>query len=127
MITLRIIGVLYLLSGLWCLFQYEPAAQYLGFDLATSLAASEFMSVYGGLQIGLALGMFIGASIKAAQFGALLMALLVSVSLACARVLSFVVHPDALAQSGAWMLAALEITIAVSLGWAFRRYQLAAL
>lgn len=51
---LRIVGILYLLSGLWCTFQYQLAAEYIGYTLVEPTGAVEFLSVYGGIQVGLA-------------------------------------------------------------------------
>lgn len=63
MISLRVVGILYLLSGLWCASQAELSANFLGFALTSLLAHSEFFSVYGGLQVGLGVAM-LGASFR---------------------------------------------------------------
>lgn len=57
----RLFGFLYLVSGLWCVFQAELAAKFLGFELATGLGKSEFLSVYGGLQLGIGIAMLVSS------------------------------------------------------------------
>jgi hypothetical protein len=54
--SLRIVGILYLASGLWCAVKPELAADFLGFTLS-DVGLAEFFSVYAGLQVGLALAM----------------------------------------------------------------------
>lgn len=61
MLALSLVGVLYLVSGLWCLWRPQLASAYLGFELVSPLAFSEFVSVYGGLQCGLAMGFLLSA------------------------------------------------------------------
>lgn len=57
----RLFGCLYLVSGLWCAFQSELAAKFLGFELLTGLGRSEFLSVYGGLQLGIGAAMLVSS------------------------------------------------------------------
>lgn len=52
---LNVVGILYLLSGVWCTFRYQLAAGYVGYELQGNKGAVEFLSVYGGIQLGLAL------------------------------------------------------------------------
>lgn len=58
--SLRIIGIIYLASGLWCALKPELAASFLGFTLS-DVGLSEFFSVYGGLQVGLAMAMLMSS------------------------------------------------------------------
>ena len=88
MITLRVIGALYLLSGIWCAWQVELASAFLGFTLSGELAHSEFFSVYGGLQVGLGIAM-LGASFRAGYIeAALYFAYVFSITLFLFRVAS---------------------------------------
>jgi hypothetical protein len=61
--SLRIVGILYLASGLWCALKPMLAANFLGFTLS-DVGLAEFFSVYAGLQVGLALAM-LTSSMKA--------------------------------------------------------------
>ena len=58
--SLRIVGIIYLASGLWCALKPELAASFLGFTLS-DVGLSEFFSVYGGLQVGLAMAMLMSS------------------------------------------------------------------
>ncbi|MFT6029372.1 MAG: hypothetical protein ACI8O8_001108 [Oleiphilaceae bacterium] len=53
----RVFGFLYLLSGLWCVFQLELVAGFVGYELLAEIGESEFFSVYGGLQVGIGMAM----------------------------------------------------------------------
>ncbi len=58
MIVLRVVGSLYLLSGVWCLARPGLASGFLAIQFASPAGLAEFISVYGGLQIGLGLAMW---------------------------------------------------------------------
>ena len=47
MLVFRGVGILYLLSGLWCALKPELAAEFLGLHFSTSAGKAEFFSVYG--------------------------------------------------------------------------------
>jgi hypothetical protein len=52
---LTAIGVLYAGLALWCSFQPRVTSQTVGFELVPGSGQSEFLTVYGGLELGLAL------------------------------------------------------------------------
>ncbi len=54
-IFLAIVGVLYLVLGLWCAFLPKRASETVGFELLPGSGQSEFLTVYGGLEVGMAL------------------------------------------------------------------------
>ncbi len=108
----RLLGVLYLASGLWCAFQVELAADYLGFNLLTDMGKSEFFSVYGGLQIGIGVAM-LASSFKPDYLEACVyFSAIFSGFLALFRVCSFLLFDEV--DAFAFMLL-LEIFIAVAL------------
>jgi len=113
--SLRLVGVLYLLSGLLCVLQVDDASLYLGIGLQSVLAHSEFMTVYGGLQLGLAASMLLGSWLKRAREGVLFMSMILSCVLAGARIASFVIYPDLAKVDAAWVLLVLELGIALLL------------
>lgn len=49
----RLFGLLYLISGLWCVIQVGLASSFLGFQLVSPSGFVEFFSVYGGLGLNL--------------------------------------------------------------------------
>ena len=55
-IFLAIIGVLYIVLALWCAVAPDKTSQAVGFTLTPGKGQSEFLAVYGGLE--LALGLF---------------------------------------------------------------------
>ncbi|MCL6416046.1 glycerol-3-phosphate acyltransferase [Aestuariirhabdus sp. Z084] len=90
MIILRLMGCLYLASGLWCAAQPELSATYLGLGTLNEQGLAEFFSVYGGLQIGLGAAMLLGSFYQTYQPGALLFSALFSTSLALCRLISLI-------------------------------------
>lgn len=119
--SLRFVGVLYLISGLLCALQVDDASIYLGMGLQSVLAHSEFMTVYGGLQLGLAASMLLGSFVKRAREGVLFMSTVLSCVLAGARITSFAIYPDLARVEAAWALLVLESGIAILLLVAYYR------
>lgn len=119
--TLNIVGVLYLISGLWCALNVEVSAHYLGFGLSSDFAKSEFLSVYGGLQLGLAVSMLIGARVAHLRQGVLFMAMLVSCVLFATRVASIWVYSDSVLDRSIWFFLLLEGSIALALTVSYAR------
>lgn len=118
--TLRVVGVLYLLSGLWCAWQPVAASGFLGFVLNSELAFSEFFSVYGGLQVGLGLAM-LGASFRPAYIeAALYFAYVFSISLFLFRVVSAWLWGWNMALLGMLVLEAVLATL-LCVSWARKR------
>jgi len=121
MITLRVVGLLYLISGLWCALNAGLAGRYVGYDMSSDIAQAEFVTVYGGLQVGLGIAMILGSLKKAAITGTLLVAFVFSFTLAAARLISVTMYPSIIAETGVWFMAKLEIAMAIALGFAFYR------
>ena len=121
--TLRIVAVLYVLSGLWCLFALDIAATALGFNISTDAARVEFFAVYGGLQLGLAIVMGAGSFIPRYYLGCLFAATVVSMALFVTRCLGLVVYPSAIESSTILVMTALELVIALALLRALMRAQ----
>ena len=110
-------GVLYLLSGLWCLFQSQQAAAGVGYQFTSSFGESEFIVVYGGLQLGLGLAMVICARLPLLVMGALVFSLIFSAVLTLFRLGTFFFY----GASGLWVLLFLvELSIVIALFFAVR-------
>jgi hypothetical protein len=114
--VLKIVGSLYLVSGLWCAFQPELAASFLGFTLNT-IGLSEFVSVYGGLQVGLGLAMLLSSTKSSYVEAAVFFALITSAGLFVFRI--FAVSSIA-ANSGVYAMALLEGVIVLALSLQLR-------
>ena len=52
-IFLAVVGVAYLLLAVWCSLRPSQTAQSVGFSLTPGSGQSEFLVVYGGLELGL--------------------------------------------------------------------------
>lgn len=117
MITLRVIGLLYLISGLWCAFKAGMAGVYVGYDMTSDIAQAEFVTVYGGLQVGLGVAMILGSLKKETFSGTLLVAFVFAFTLASARLMSIAMYPSVIEEVGVLMMASLEIAMAIALGF----------
>jgi hypothetical protein len=115
--ALRSIGILYLLSGLWCALNPQVASDFLGYML-TNVGLSEFFAVYGGLQVGLGVAMLI-ASIKTEYIEAsLLFASITSLGLLVFRLIALVRFD---ASEGIVAMVTLEAVIVIVLGLQYRK------
>jgi len=54
-IFLLVMGVLYLLLALWCILKPDATSEAVGFRLTPGSGQSEYLAVYGGLQLGMGL------------------------------------------------------------------------
>ena len=88
MLAFRSVGILYLLSGLWCAIQPELAANFLGFKFSHAAGKAEFFSVYGGLQFGIAVAILGSSIIPAYRLGASFFAFIFSLGFFVFRLLS---------------------------------------
>jgi len=88
MLAFRCVGLLYLLSGMWCALRPQLAAEFLGFTLNSPLGLAEFFSVYGGLQCGIALAILITSFIPSYRIASSFFALIVSLGLFAFRSVS---------------------------------------
>ena len=110
--TLLVIGVVYVLLGIWCTLRPRVTSEAVGFQLSGDGGMSEFVTVYGGLEVGLGLAMIVPALSPALRPGGLVFALVLSAALPCFRI------PTLLALSvprTTWVLAGVEIVIAAAL------------
>ncbi len=114
-IVMRVVGALYLLSGAWCALVSGEVMTFLQFSPGgepTPRASSEFLSVYGGLQVGVGLALWCCSLHAAWISGGLIFGTLLSCTLAAFRGLSMVLYPP---DSAVMALAVLEWGIAVAL------------
>ena len=115
MIILRIVGIIYLLLGTWCTLLPGQTSQAVGFHLINGHGISEYITVYGGLEVGLGLAMLITSFVKRLQLGGLAFAFIISTCLPVFRI------PTALlfeAQQITYVLMIVELLLAILLGLA---------
>ena len=98
MLAFRGVGILYLLSGLWCALQPDLAAKFLGFQFNHSAGRAEFFSVYGGLQVGIALAILGSSLIPAYRQGACYFIFLLSLGFFLFRLLSLILIDQTLSR-----------------------------
>ena len=112
MILYRIVGVLYMMSGCWCLLRPELAAVYVGFSWSQSTALAEFVAVYGGLQIGIALSVFYTSISQHSIAVGVKYTLILSISLLTARLFGLWQHGS---NAELLVMLLIEAAIVVSL------------
>ena len=85
---LSLVGLLYVGLGLYCSFSPVAAARTVGFTLNGQAGSSEFLAVYGGLEIGMGLAFLLPLlQIRATRF-ALQSCLLIHCSIVICRTIS---------------------------------------
>lgn len=91
-IIVALIGFLYVALAVWCTARPEATSSKVGFDLRPGSGQSEFLVIYGGLE--LALGLFLMAPLFKQDliFSALLLCLLVHLCLVAFRMVSFLLY-----------------------------------
>lgn len=112
----RVCGGLYLISAMWCVFQADAAAGFLGLGLNTGLARSEFFAVYGGLQFGLGAAMLLSSFAPRYVEAAFFFSAVFSFCLALFRLVSFSIYGW---TDASLLMLAIEVGIASVLvyGW----------
>ena len=90
MLIFRLVGILYLLSGLWCAIKPELASQFLSFNFTHASGKAEFVSVYGGLQFGIAIAFLASSFMPIYRVGASFFALMLSIGLFVFRFISII-------------------------------------
>lgn len=110
---LRIVGGLYLVSGLWCALNPELAAGFLGFTLLPN-GLTEFFSVYGGLQVGLAMAMILASTKPKYLAGGVFFAWVTSLGLLAFRIMGVLLYGG---DAGIYAMAVLELGIVLLLSW----------
>jgi hypothetical protein len=114
--SLRSVGILYLLSGLWCALNPQVASEFLGL-MPSSIGLSEFFSVYGGLQVGLGLAMLVASAKPSYIEASLLFAFITSLGLLVFRLIALIKFD---ASEGIYAMAILESVFVIVLGLQYK-------
>lgn len=118
MITLLIIGAIYAALGIWCTLAPRKTSKAVGFELVGDGGLSEYITVYGGLEVGLGVAMVVTALSPELRAGGLVFALVLSTALPLFRL------PTVLAlrvPRGTLMLLLIETGLAAALFTAWLR------
>ena len=78
-----------MLLGIWCSVSPATTSAKVGFDLQAGAGQSEFLTVYGGLEIGIALILLIGVFKKSFMQHAVITSVVLHGSLVVFRTISF--------------------------------------
>jgi hypothetical protein len=108
----RFIGAVYLALGAWCAAAPRDVARRVGFSLESGSGVSEFITVYGGLEVGLGAALLLTSFAPALRDGGLVFGAVFSLALPLFR-LATVMFLDV--GKGVYGLFAAEILFAVML------------
>ncbi|QDS99387.1 DUF4345 family protein [Adhaeretor mobilis] len=81
-----VVGAVYLALGIWCTLDPAGTSANVGFQLMDGQGRSEFVTVYGGLEVGLGAAMILTGMSPQLRIGGLAFAAIVSVALVVFRV-----------------------------------------
>jgi hypothetical protein len=107
--VLALVGAIYLYLALWCAFQPEATSRLVGLAIEPGSGQSEFLTVYGGLELGLALVFLVPFLRPHLLQASLLSCLMIHGSLVTFRTISFFLYEPV--QPMTWKLAAGEWAI----------------
>jgi hypothetical protein len=115
-VFLGVVGLLYAGLAAYCAVAPGKAAETVGFELKGGSGRSEFLTVYGGLELGLGLVLLIPAIANRSTREALLACLVIHACLVVTRGISFAMFDDIRASTyklaaGEWaiLLASLAV------------------
>lgn len=111
---LALVGVMYLGLAVWCSVSPVATSQKLGFELKPGSGQSEFLVIYGGLELGMSLIFFLPLLRQDCLIGSLLACILIHACLVAFRSYSLFVYSDISAMTyqlaiGEWVLLLLSI------------------
>lgn len=108
---LTVVGFAYLLLAAWCFAQPEKTSNAVGFELRPGSGQSEYMTVYGGLQLGLGLLFLLPWLRPESLMFVLLASVLIHGSLLAARAMSLLLYSEV--STTTWSFAASELVLFV--------------
>ncbi len=114
-VILGLIGAMYIALAVWCSVQPERTSNTVGFQLRPGSGQSEFLTIYGGLE--LALGLAFLAPLLREEYVpySLLLCLVVHTSLVAFRTAGFLMFSDI--PRTTYYLAAAEWGLLLIVGW----------
>lgn len=116
-IFLAAIGAAYLLLAGWCIASPRSTAAAVGFDLQRGSGQSEYLTVYGGLQLGVGLFFLWPLIQRDTTHSALIACLCMHAAIVVFRTISFVRYSGI--SSTTYMLAGVEWVILLGSLWLF--------
>ena len=117
-IFLAVVGLMYLGLAVWCSVAPAMTSEKVGFDLKPGSGQSEFLVIYGGLELGLAL-IFLLPLVRSDYLASSLLAcVLIHACLVAFRSISFFLYSDMSAMTyrlaiGEWVILILAVACMV--------------
>jgi hypothetical protein len=93
-IFLALIGLIYLYLAVWCSLMPERTSRLVGFELMPGAGQSEFLVIYGGLELAMALIFLLPLLLPRQLLSSLLTCLIIHGCLVLFRSVSFFLYPD---------------------------------
>lgn len=118
-VYLALNAVVYLGLGLWCTLDPGGTSRAIGFTFAKAAARSEYVTVYGGLEVGMGLFFALAAWHEPVRHAGLWFALLTYGCLALFRIGTLLAYDDL--GRFPWIMLSIELPMAAAAGWLVAR------
>lgn len=112
-------AVVYLGLGAWCTLVPDGTSRAIGFEFTKAAARSEYITVYGGLEVGFGLFFALAAWHEPTRQAGLLFALLTYGCLALFRMGTLIALDDL--GRFPWIMLSIELPMALLAGWLVAR------
>ena len=117
-IFLAVVGLMYLGLAVWCSVAPAMTSGKVGFELKSGSGQSEFLVIYGGLELGLSLIFFLPLVRADYLSSSLLACILIHACLVAFRTISFFLYSDISSMTyklaiGEWTILILAVLIMV--------------
>lgn len=112
LLAARLVGAVYVALGVWCTATPRSVASKVGLSLDSDDGVSEFVTVYGGLEVGLGAALLVTSFVPALRDGGLVFGAIFSLALPLFR-LGTILRLDV--GRGVYGLFAVEVLLAVLL------------
>lgn len=116
-IFLAVVGAAYVLLAAWCVVSPRSTAASVGFDLRPGSGQSEYLTVYGGLQLGLGLFFLWPLYRESSTESVLIGCLMVHAAIVLFRTISFLRYSGI--STTTFTLAGVEWAILLSTIWLY--------
>ena len=88
-ILLAVVGAMYVSLGIWCAVQPAKTSRTVGLEILPGAGQSEFLTIYGGLEVGLGLAFLLPLLWNSFERPALVFCLLVHAGIVLFRTIGF--------------------------------------
>lgn len=92
-ILLAVIGAMYVALGVWCAVQPARTSRAVGLDLHPGAGQSEFLTIYGGLEVGLGVAFLLPLVWSSLERNMLIACLCVHAGIVLFRTIGFALYP----------------------------------